>query len=150
MAGTYSNLIFHIVFSTKNREAIIGSNTEVELYQYITGIVQGEKAGLLKINGTNNHVHLIVKMKPTHSIPDIIKRIKANSSKWMNKHRKINRRFSWQSGYGIFSISESQLPQVIKYVADQKKHHKHRSFKEELLQLLDKHRIDYDPKYLWV
>ncbi len=149
MAGTYSNLNFHVVFSTKNRDSIITSKLEAELNRYIGGIIQGEGALLLKIGGTENHVHLVIKLKPRHSIPDILKRIKANSSKWINDHQKIDVPFSWQSGYGIFSVSESQLPHVLEYVANQKKRHHNKTFKEEFVQLLEKHEIEYENEYVW-
>ena len=149
MAGTYSNLNFHIIFSTKDRENKITSKLEEELHRYISGIAQGENAILLKIGGTENHVHLVIKLKPRHSIPDILKRIKANSSKWINDHQKIDNRFAWQVGYGIFSVSESQLPHVLEYVANQKKRHHHKTFQEEFIQLLEKHGIEYELEYLW-
>ncbi len=149
MAGTHSNLLNHIVFSTKGRLNLISGAFEEELYRYITGIIQGEGAKLFKIGGTENHIHIVTKLKPSHFIPDFLKRIKANSSKWINDHNKIEGRFSWQVGYGIFSVSESQLPYVVSYVENQKSHHKHQLFEDEFVQLLDKHGIDYDPKYLW-
>jgi putative transposase len=149
MPGTYSNLNVHIVFSTKNRDAIITPELENELYPYIAGIIKGEGAILLKIGGTENHVHLVIRLKPTHGIPDVLKKIKANSSKWMNDRKKINGRFSWQTGYGIFAVSESQLPQTIKYVSNQKEHHRQISFKAEFIRILEKNKINYDTKYLW-
>ncbi len=149
MAGTYSSLNFHVVFSTKNRDNIIASKLEAELQRYIAGIIQGEDAVLLKIGGTENHVHLLVRLKPRHSIPDILKRIKANSSKWINDCNKSDGRFSWQVGYGIFSVSESQLPRVLEYVANQKKRHRNITFEEEFIQLLEKHEIGYEIKYVW-
>ena len=149
MGGTYSNLNYHIVFSTKGRRTLITPKLENELYQYIAGIIRGEGATLLKIGGTNDHIHLVIKLKPIHSIPDLLKRIKANSSKWINENKKIGTHFSWQTGYGIFSISESQMPVVLQYVATQNKHHQSKSFKEEYIQLLEKHRSEYELKYLW-
>ena len=149
MAGTYSNLNFHVVFSTKNRDPIITDELEEELYRYIAGIIKGEGAILLKIGGTENHVHLVIRLKPIHFIPDMLKKIKANASKWINDHQKINGRFSWQVGYGIFSVSESQLPHTIQYVGNQKEHHLRITFKEEFIRLLEKNGIQYDPEYLW-
>jgi len=149
MAGTFSNLNFHIIFSTKHRDAVITPELEKELYPYIAGIIKGEGAILLKIGGTENHVHLIARLKPTHDIPDILKKIKANSSKWINKQQKINGRFSWQLGYGIFSVSESQLPNTIKYVGNQKEHHHRATFKEEFIRFLEKNGIQYDLEHIW-
>jgi putative transposase len=149
MAGTYHNLIYHVVFSTKNREPMISPQIEEELHRYIAGILQGEGAVLLEIGGTENHVHIVARLKPMHSIPELLRRIKANSTKWINNKQKTQDRFSWQIGYGIFSVSESQLAPVVDYVANQKQHHRKRSFKEELIQLLRRHRIEYEDKYVW-
>lgn len=149
MAGTFSNLNFHVVFSTKNRDDLIFPELEEELYRYISGIIKGEEAVLLKLGGIQNHVHLVIRLKPRHLIPDIIKKIKAHSSKWINKHEKINGRFSWQVGYGVFSVSESQLPHTIEYVENQKKHHQRMTFKEEFVGFLEKNGIQYENKYLW-
>ncbi len=149
MASTYANLIFHIVFSTKNRASLIKPELTVELYKYIAGIIKSEGAMLLKIGGTENHVHLVTRLKPTHSIPDLLRKIKANSSKWINENNKTDSRFSWQSGYGVFSVSESQLESLIDYTSNQKKHHHRKYFKEEFIQLLEKHKIKYELEYLW-
>ena len=147
--GTYSNLVNHAVFSTKGRMPLINEIIEDELYRYITGIIQGEGVQLFKIGGTQNHIHIAMKLKPRHYIPDLMKRIKANSSKWVNDQHKIEGRFSWQVGYGIFSISESQLAHVVSYVENQKSHHCRQTFEEEFVLLLEKHGIEYDPQYLW-
>ncbi len=144
-----ANLIFHIVFGTKNRIPMITPKLAIELYPYIGGVTRGEDGIPLAINGTEDHVHLVVKLKPRHSIPEILKRIKGNSSKWINDNMKISSHFSWQIGYGIFSMSESRLPRVLEYVANQKRHHRKKTFEEEFIQLLEKHGIEYDPKYLW-
>jgi putative transposase len=149
MAGTYYNLNFHVVFSTKNRDPIITPELEQELYPYVAGIIKGEEGILLKIGGTENHVHLLLRLKPRHVIPDMLKKIKANSSKWINEHKKIVGRFSWQGGYGIFSVSESQLPKTIEYVENQKKHHQRVTFKDEFIGFLEKNGIQYDPEHIW-
>ncbi len=149
MAGTYSNLNFHIVFSTKHRDPLIDEYLEPELHRYISGIISGEGGQVLAINGTDDHLHIVVKLKPKHVAPDLLKKIKANSSKWVNDHRKIDGRYSWQVGYGIFSVSQSQLDKVILYVKNQKQHHQTKTFQEEFVILLEKNGIEYDPKYLW-
>jgi len=149
MPGTYSNLNVHIVFSTKRREPLINDYLEPELHRYISGIISSEGGQVLAINGTEDHLHIVVKLKPKHAVPDLLKKMKANSSKWINDHRKIDGRYSWQVGYGIFSVSQSQLNKVISYVKNQKQHHRAKTFQEEFLILLEKNGIDYDPKYLW-
>ena len=103
----------------------------------------------MRIGGTRNHIHLLLRLKPKHFIPDLIKRIKGSSSKWINTRFDTNERFAWQVGYGIFSVSVSQLSKVKSYIANQKEHHKQISFEEEFTKLLKKHLIDYNPKYLW-
>ena len=149
MPGTHSNILFHIIFSTKRRYPLIHDQLEVDLYKYITGIISSEGGQVLAINGTPDHIHLVIRLKPTHIIPDLLRRIKANSSKWINDHRRIDGKFSWQTGYGIFSISESQLGKVISYIQNQKVHHREKSFRDEFVGLLDKHGIDYNLQYLW-
>jgi len=149
MPGTHSSLLFHIVFSTKRRYPMIHEAFEPELYKYIVGIVSGEGGHVLSINGTSDHIHIFVRLKPKHSIPDLLRKIKANSSKWINENRKTDGKFSWQTGYGVFSVSESQSNKVISYVTNQKAHHREKSFQNEFVGLLEKHGIDYNSQYLW-
>jgi len=149
MASTLTELIYHIVFSTKNREPIINPEIQEKLYRYITGIIKKDDAKLLQSGGIEDHIHLVIKMKPTHTLSELVQKIKGHSSKWINKQKDVNNKFSWQEGYGAFTVSESQLPMVIKYVKDQEKHHKEMSFKDELVIFLKRHHIEYDEKYLW-
>ncbi len=149
MAGTYTNILTHIIFSTKNRSQIITDTYKIRLYNYIGGIIRHEGAILLEIGGTKDHVHIVIKTKAIHSIATITQKIKSNSSKWVNDNKLIGDKFSWQSGYGAFSISESQIYKVRNYVATQEEHHKNRDFKEELILLLKKHKIEYEEKYLF-
>ncbi|MCB1049402.1 MAG: IS200/IS605 family transposase [Acidobacteria bacterium] len=148
MSGTYSNLLYHIIFCTKNRYPMIHGDFEAELYRYITGIIQGEKGQLLAIDGVEDHIHLVVKLKPSHDIPDLLKRTKAHSTIWINNNDKVDGRFSWQKGYGIFSVSASQLSKVIAYVRNQKEHHRNQTSRDELIGLLLKHDVMFDPHYL--
>ena len=149
MPGTHSSLLLHIVFSTKHRYPMIHESFDPELYKYIVGIVSGEGGYVLAINGASDHIHIVLCLKPKHSIPDLLRKIKANSSKWINENRKADGKFGWQTGYGVFSISESQLSKVITYVANQKAHHREKSFQVEFTGFLEKHNIDYDAQYLW-
>lgn len=149
MANTYTNLVYHIVFSTKHREPLITNDLREELYKYIGGIFRAEGGALLKIGGTPDHVHLLVKLKAAHSVSEIMRKVKANSSKWINENKKTMGRFSWQTGYGAFSVSESRVGAVIDYINTQEDHHREKSFQEEFLQLLKKHGIEYDDRYLW-
>ncbi len=149
MGSTLSNLVYHVVFSTKNREPLIIPAVRDDLYRYIGGIIKKEKGVLLQIGGMPDHLHLVVKLNPVHSLSDIMKNIKAGSSKWINDQKMLMGRFGWQEGYGAFTISESQLPDVIRYVNEQEKHHQRLSFKDEFILFLKRHRIEYDDRYIW-
>ena len=149
MGCTLTNLLYHAIFSTKMRKPLITREFGDELYRYMGGIVKGEGGIPLQIGGMPDHVHLVLKLKPVHSVSEIMKKAKGNSSKWINKNNRLATRFEWQEGYAAFSVSESQLPAAIKYVNEQEKHHKKLSFKEELIRILQRHQIEYDEQYLW-
>jgi putative transposase len=149
VAGTYTNLLYHFVFSTKNRIPLISENVQQDLYSYIGGIVRGEGGTLLEIGGVSDHVHLLTKLKPTKSISEMLNRIKSKASKWMNAEKMKMRRFGWQDGYGAFSVSESQIASVRRYIRSQEKHHQRQSFQAEFRALLEKHEIEYEDRYLW-
>ena len=112
MAGTYTNLLYHIIFSTKNRENTVDNAIRLEMYRYQGGIVRGEDGVLLEIGGTANHLHLLAKIKPVIAISDLLRILKAHSSKWLHEKSAHNQHFKWQDGYGAFSVSESQLKTV--------------------------------------
>lgn len=144
-----TNLLYHVVFSTKSRKPLITESLCNEIHKYIGGIIRGEGGILLEIGGMPDHIHLALKFKADHSVADMMRRIKANSSKWVNEHNKISGRFSWQSGYGAFTVSESQADAVIDYIRRQNEHHRKKTFQEEFVQLLDRHGIQYDERYIW-
>lgn len=149
MAGTYTNLLYHLVFSTKNRLPLITRNLQQDLYSYIGGIIRGEGGTLLEIGGMREHVHLLTKFKPTKPVSGMLNRIKAKASKWVNEEKLKTRKFGWQDGYAAFSVSESQIASVRRYIRDQEKHHRRWSYQDELRGLLDKHGVEYDERYLW-
>ena len=149
MAGTFTNLLYHIVFSTKHRQPLITPTLQEELYKYMGGIIRGEGGTLLEIGGMPDHIHLLTRFKADKSVSHMLQLIKANSSKWVNERPEQSSRFAWQTGYAAFSVSESQVGVVRDYVRRQEEHHRRRSFQEELLVLLRKHEIDYDERYLW-
>ena len=149
MGSTLSNLLYHVVFSTKNREPSLIPAIRDDLYRYIGGIIKKEKGILIQIGGMPDHLHLVVKLNPAHSLSDIMKNIKGSSSKWINEQKILMGRFGWQEGYGAFTISESQLPGVLRYVSEQEKHHRTLSFKDEFVVFLKRHRIEYDDRYIW-
>jgi REP element-mobilizing transposase RayT len=149
MANTYTNLLYHIVFSTKNRQPLIRNALKSELHKYLGGLVRDKNGILLEVGGTADHVHLVVKLRPDTSVSDVVKYIKANSSGWVNDRPGRQGTFYWQKGYSAFTVSESQLPAIREYVLNQETHHRGHTFKEELLALLTKHNIAYDERYLW-
>jgi REP element-mobilizing transposase RayT len=149
MPGTYTNLLYHLVFSTKNRIPLISKNLQADLYAYIGGIVRGEGGKLLEIGGMPDHVHLLVKLKPSVSLSIMLNRIKAKSSKWINQEKLKLRKFGWQEGYAAFSVSESQVTKVRPYIQNQITHHRRQSFQEEFRALLVKHGIEFEERYLW-
>jgi REP element-mobilizing transposase RayT len=142
-------LLYHIVFSTKNREPIITKPIRAELYKYMGGIIRGEGGTLLQIGGMPDHVHLVVRFKAEPSVATMVKIIKSKSSKWLNEQPKHPGRFEWQRGYAAFSVSVSQLESVRAYVRNQEQHHRRKTFQEELWLLLEKHGVEYDEPYLW-
>jgi REP element-mobilizing transposase RayT len=149
MAGTYTNLLYHIVFSTKNRVSLNRKELQPDLYAYIGGIVRGEGGTLIEIGGIPDHVHLLAKLKPTVSISEMLKKIKANSSGWVNQEKLKMRKFGWQDGYAAFSVSESQVAVLRRYIREQEQHHRGQSYQDEFLALLERHGIEYDERYLW-
>jgi putative transposase len=149
MANTYTQIHIQAVFTVQNRDCIIQCGWQDELYKYITGIVQNNKHKLLAINGIPDHVHILFGFRPSQSLSDLMQHIKGSSSKWINEKRFIKEKFSWQEGYGAFSYSKSNLPNVIQYIKSQEEHHKKRSFIEEYEELLKEFEIDYDERFVF-
>jgi putative transposase len=149
MSGTYSNLVYHIVFSTKNRYRLITHALEADLHKYVGGIIRKIGGVCLEINGTSDHVHILTKLPPKLALSNVLLTIKANSSKWANESKQGLRKFGWQDGYASFSVSKSQIHSVQQYVRKQKAHHTQTDFKTEFIELLNKHDVDYDERYIW-
>jgi len=149
MASTYTNLLYHIIFSTKERRPFINPKLCAELHPYIGGIIRDLKGEPIEIGGVEDHIHFLAKLPPTLALSDALREIKSNSSKWAGERPDLVRTFAWQSGYSAFTVSKSQAPTVRKYIRNQEQHHRRKSFKQELVSLLDKHEIEYDRRYLW-
>lgn len=149
MANTYTQLYFHIVFAVKGRNNLIATKWKIELYKYITGIVSNKNQKLMIINGMPNHVHLLIGTKPTCNLSDLVRNIKANSSKWINEKRFLNGKFEWQTGFGAFTVSQSQLSKITNYIKNQEEHHKVKTFKEEYIGFLKANDIDYKNEYVF-
>ena len=149
MANTYSQIYIQIVFTVKGRQNLIPKQKRDELHKYITGIVSNRDQKLLSIFAMPDHIHLLVGLKPNISISDLVRDIKAGSSKFISDNNWMNSKFSWQEGFGAFSYSKSQIGNVINYILSQEEHHKKKSFKEEYLNILEKFEIEYNQKYLF-
>jgi len=149
MANTYSQIYIQIVFAVKGRQNLIPRRHREELHKYITGIVTNREQKLLAIFAMPDHIHLLVGLKPNITISDLVRDIKAGSSKFITESNWIKTKFNWQEGYGAFSYSKSQIDNVIKYILKQEEHHKRKTFKEEYLDFLKKFEIDYNEKYLF-
>ncbi len=149
MANTYSQSYFHLVFSPKNRQALIQRTWKNELEKYITGIIQNNKHKLLAIGSMPDHIHIFIGYYLNHCIPDLVEEIKTSSNKWINDNKLSRYKFEWQKGYGAFTHSHSQIDTIIKYVLNQEQHHKRRTFKEEYLEILKKNDIKYNDDYLF-
>ena len=149
MPNTYTQLYTHIVFAVKGRTCIIHNDIQDRIYKYISGIIANLNQKLYIINGMPDHVHILVSMKPTLALSDLVKEIKEHSTKFINKEKLIAGKFQWQEGFGGFSVSHSQLGVVINYIKNQEEHHKKRTFKEEYLEMLQRYCVDYKDAYLF-
>jgi len=149
MPQSLAKVYVHIIFSTKNRLRFITKKIKNELYAYISGILINIKSDVIKINGTEDHLHVLCTLPRTISIAKLLEEIKKSSSKWIKTKGEEWSTFSWQDGYGIFSISQSILQKTLDYIENQEEHHKEMSFQDELRKFLESYNIDYDEKYLW-
>ncbi len=149
MANTYSQIYIHIVFTVKGRQNQIPKNIREYLHKFITGIVKKRNQKLLAIFCMPDHVHIMLGMEPVIALSDLVRDIKAGSSKFINDNKWLKGKFNWQEGFGAFSYSRSQIDSVIKYILNQEEHHKKRTFKDEYIYLLKKFEVEYDEKYLF-
>lgn len=149
MPGTYSQLLLHIVFSTKSRTPWLSADVTQRLYPYIGGIVRAERGSLFDIGGVEDHVHLYLRWRPDGALSDLMRTVKSRSSKWVHETFPAFSAFAWQEGYSAFSVSKSQEDAVKRYIAEQAEHHKKEDFKAELLRILRLHGIEFDEKYVF-
>lgn len=147
--STYSQIYIQIVFAVKNRESLISENWETELYKYITGIITNKGQKLLAINGMPDHVHILIGMKPSCCLADLVREVKKASNEFIKEKRFTPFHFQWQQGYGAFSYSYADLDAVINYIHNQKVHHRKISFKHEYVALLQQFNIEYKNEYLF-
>lgn len=149
MSQSYCNLIYHLVFSTKNRQAWLKNGIRTRTNEYLGGAVRGEGGVALVVGGTTDHVHILSRLRQDKPISDVLRQIKSNSSGWIHRTFPEARQFAWQDGYGAFTVSPSQVEKVRHYILDQADHYKRVSFEEEFIALLKAHGIEYDERYLW-
>jgi putative transposase len=149
MAGTFSQIYIQVVFAVQGRKNFIKPSFEEELYKYISGIITGKEQKSLAVNGMPDHVHVLVGLKPSMRISDLVRDIKNNSSNFINDNAWLSNHFSWQEDYGAFSYSQSQFGRVIDYIKNQKQHHQKRTFRQEYLSFLKKFNISFEEKYLF-
>ncbi len=149
MANTYSQLYVHVVFSVKGRANLISKHWKEKLYQYITGIVTNKNQKLMVVNGMPDHLHILIGIKPDSNLSDLVRDIKANTSKWINENKYVTGRFEWQAGFGAFSVSQSQVLKITNYIMNQEEHHKKKTFKEEYIEFLKAYQIDFMPDYIF-
>ncbi len=149
MSGTFSKIYIHVVFAVKNRHALIQTSWEEQLYKYITGIVQNKGQKMLAINGTSNHIHFLIGMKPSCCLSDLVREIKKSTNNFIKENKYTNYHFAWQEGFGSFSYEQSQISFLSEYILNQKEHHKNNTFREEYIKILKVFEVEYDEEYLF-
>jgi len=149
MAHSFTNLLYHIVFATKNREPVLDSSLRPDLLAFLGSAIRDEGGIALIVNGVADHVHILAKLRPDIAVSDVLRMIKSRSSAWI--HRKVPdlASFAWQTGFGVFSVSQSQVPNVQIYIERQEDHHKRIPYEQELRTLLRKNGLDVDETFLW-
>ncbi len=148
MSDSYTNLLYHSIFSTKDRRPLITDVYQSRLYDYIGGTIRALGGISLELNGTEDHVHVLAKLRPDKALSDVLRDLKANASGWMHDVFPDLKDFSWQRGYGAFTVSQSNVKEVRRYIEHQKEHHKKISFRDEFIQFLKANGIEYDEHYV--
>jgi REP element-mobilizing transposase RayT len=149
MANTYTSLFYHLVFSTKNREPWILPKIEQRVWSYLGGVARAHQVAPVQIGGVEDHIHALVMARPTIALCEIAQVLKGVSSKWIHEEFPNMLGFAWQDGYGGFSVSKSDVPDVVNYIQNQREHHRRKTFKEEYVELLVANGIEFDERYLW-
>jgi len=149
MPQSLSSILIHLIFSTKNREPLLTAEIESELYPYLATIFNALKSPALIINGTSDHIHTLFSLSRVVTIADVVEEVKTDSSKWIKTKGREFRNFHWQSGYGAFSIGQSQVPMVKRYISRQKEHHRRVTFQDEYRKFLNAYEVDFDERYVW-
>jgi len=149
MAQSLSKIFVHLIFSTKDRRQSIPQDYLQELCGYLVGILRNLDSPSLAVNAVPDHVHVLFRLSRSHALAKVIEEVKKGSSKWMKTKGPVLEDFCWQAGYGAFSVSQSCVEQVMRYIKQQPRHHETRTFQEEFIELLDRHGVEYDERYVW-
>jgi putative transposase len=149
MSGKYLSVYLHLIWSTKNRKNLIDREWRNRLYAYMGSIARSKNAGLIEINCQPDHLHAYVKFPSTLAIGGLVNALKANSTRWICQTFPNRRFFAWQKGYAAFSVSRPNEDAVVAYIRNQDAHHKQQDFKAELLEFLNRHEVEYDPRYVF-
>jgi REP element-mobilizing transposase RayT len=149
MGHTYTSLLTHVIFSTKDRAPSLEADIREEIEKYVCGVARNLGARTLAINSVADHAHMLIQMPATTSVADIVSRLKSNSSRFVHAKWPRQSKFAWQQGYGAFSVSRSGVDDVVRYIATQEEHHRKRTFQEEYLEFLERYEIGYDERYVW-
>ena|SRR5947209_6872408 len=149
MPQSLSSILIHLIFSTKHREPYITKEVEPELHAYLAAVFRECHSPSLTINGTADHVHALFTLSRTVTVAEVVEEVKKRSSKWVKTKGGVYRSFQWQTGYGAFSIGQSNVAALKKYIAEQKEHHRRRTFEDEYRSFLEKYGVAYDERYVW-
>jgi putative transposase len=149
MANTYTSLYYHVVFSTKNRATCISREIEGRVWAYVGGVARKHGITALQVGGYEDHIHALIVAPPSLAPSRAVQFLKGETSRWIHEEFSDLGRFAWQDGYGAFTVSKSNLPEVVRYIRNQREHHRKRTFQEEYIEFLRRHGIEYDERYVW-
>jgi REP element-mobilizing transposase RayT len=149
MSHSYTNLLYHLIFSTKNREPWLERSFRGDLFGQVAGVIKEKQGIVLAVNGVEDHVHILAKLRPNRSVSQVLSDVKSRTSGWVHRHVPQLPAFAWQTGYGAFTVSQSQVERVRQYIKDQEAHHRKMPFKDELRALLRTHGFELDEELLW-
>jgi putative transposase len=149
MAQSLAKIYIHLIFPTKNRERVIQDDVRVDLHQYMGGILRDLNSPSIEINTQPDHAHVLFSLSRTSSVSQVVQELKTGSSSWLKMQSKAYRDFHWQNGYGAFSVSQSNVPEVKAYIVNQREHHRRMTYQEEFLEFLRRYEIEYDERYVW-
>ena len=149
MPQSHARILTHLVYATKNRERILGEDIRDELHRYTAGVLKAWDSPAILINSVEDHIHILYAQSRVHSLAKIVEKVKGATSRWIKRKGARYANFYWQDGYGGFSVSQSNVPEVTNYIARQQEHHRRKSFQDEFREFLRKHEIEFDERYVW-